>query len=230
MKLTDIAAKAGQPLPDMTDNRQLDREGDVALVSRKNDGQAEHKSTDPAPLIANATTGQVNNLAVEQETATLPKLNGQLSEEARAMLSKVDPTDNTKYANPRYYSQTGGRRGFMYTYRDRRGVDAVQRFETGILVTHDIYLCASLDRDIARRDGIGHMVQNISNAEYENIVSSAKRYDHIRANSGMSGSDNNPSLSNEQKQLIDQQSASIQAMKVEMTKLAAENARLKDKV
>lgn len=194
-----ILSGAGQQTPGLVDNEsRTDENGQPIEVRRASeDNNAEHSSLKPPPLDIDRRTGKPNPAALRADTVhfNAPSVSAQDDEELRRLLSQVNPDDPTKWALTRHYAQTAGRTGFMYAYRDASGRDTVAKFDQGLFITDDIALTISLDKDIARAGGIGPNVRNITAAEYKTVLTSNRRYEALRANGGMAGSNNEPGYS-----------------------------------
>lgn len=185
--VSDIVRNAGKPLDDVPNTQRLDESGQKPeTVARRNDGDIIHRSTPDAPMVVDGSSKQISSTAEKQELGTLPQAKHTNDEQVDEIINKVDPDNPGHYKHPRYYAQTGNRRGFIYTWRDPKGIDRKTVFETGLVVSTEMAFCQAIEGDIKRSGGIGHIVREVTRAHYEELMNSANRFAHIRANGGMS--------------------------------------------
>lgn len=215
--LENVISKAGSAT-EGAEPIKLDAEGQPPLVARSQDANFELKSTTPMPTIESPSAAADNlkglPTAAQNETD---------DEAITDLMAEVDPTDVRLFKQPRYYAQTGQRRGFMYTYRNYEGVDTTLRFEQGVYVTHDRALCKALDADIKRAMGIAPYIMNITVANYKELMRNANSFLKMRSGMNSSSDGDAHKLQREQNEknmrdLIDKQVAEIDKLKAEIAK------------
>jgi hypothetical protein len=178
------------------------------LVSLASDGDSEIRGT---LYQSEITDGE----AILAENSLIPRVTG-LHPDAKSLLAEIDEENPSQYKYPRYFGQTGQRRGFTYMYQTRSGTVSSVQFTNGVYATKDIWLIDKLQSDIARqRGGIGASIQNITDAYYNEIVGSAAQYNTMLV--GTVGSDKgNPHrllAEQEKKQLKETLEAQAQRIK-----------------
>lgn len=192
---------------------------DLPVATEERPSRHEEASQSAAPLNL-LSSNSVQTQMKQANEALLGTAIGDATDEIKALLSKLNPDDETQYLNPMHFVQLSGRKGgvIMLPHYSSAEGQTLRKivFENGTFSTTDVMVVQAIRIAIKRAGGCANVYKEISEAHYQKLFDAGRSAQKIRGMNGfVSTSD---SLPNGGQSNVD--------MAAEMAKLKEENAKL----
>jgi len=169
---------------DLDNTLKKDREGLPETTKTVGSNIADEAMHSSSPLNTLASA-DIRDRVARRSQAVTEASGDTISDELSEILEAVNPEDHTQFANPRYFEQTGNRKGFtLYAEVEDQQAFPIQ-FDNGIYVTSSIAIVEAINRTIRNnRANVSAHIVEISAERYKAVLASAAQASRLRSTNG----------------------------------------------